>query len=207
MTRIKICGLTDAEAVRAVNRHKPEYAGFVFAQSRRRVTAETARELIRLLDPAITPVGVFVDEAAAHVAAVAAACGLRAVQLHGSEDGDYVRALKKRLPSGTQVIKAVRVRDATSLIDAAALPCDLFLLDTWRPGGGGGTGETFDWELARGFAAPFLLAGGLDAQNVTEAVARLAPYGVDVSSGIETNGRKDAAKIAEFIETVRGKRA
>lgn len=205
MTEIKICGLTDADSVRAVNRFRPEYAGFVFAKSRRRVTVEAARALIRLLDPVVVPVGVFVNEEAAAVASIAAACGLRAVQLHGNEDGGYVRALKRLLP-GTLVIKAVRVRDQASLKAADTHGCDLFLLDAWRPGGGGGTGETFDWELARGFEAPFLLAGGLDAKNVSEAVGRCAPLGVDVSSGVETDGRKDAAKIAEFIEIVRGKR-
>ncbi|MFZ5975673.1 MAG: phosphoribosylanthranilate isomerase [Bacillota bacterium] len=203
MTNIKICGLMEMKDVLAVNRHKPEYAGFVFAKSRRQVRVEAAKIMVNSLDSAVMPVGVFVDADTEAVAAAAAACRLGAVQLHGGEGQAYIDRLRKLLPAGTLVFKAVRVKDAASLTQADKLDCDLFVLDAWSEGLRGGSGETFEWELVKGFQKPFLLAGGLDCSNVQSAIERCKPYGVDVSSGVETGRRKDAGKIAAFIETVR----
>ncbi len=203
MTKIKICGLMRMEDVLTVNRHKPEYAGFVFARSRREVTVQAAKQMARRLDPAVLPLGVFVDAEVWAVAGIAVACGLHAVQLHGNEDNAYMEELGRLLPNKTQIIKAVRVKDAGSLKRAEELSCDLFLLDAWDEDQNGGTGQTFNWELVMGFPKPFLLAGGLDCENVRMAIDTCAPVGVDVSSGVETDGNKAAEKIAAFIDTVR----
>ena len=203
MTLVKICGLTRPEDIAAVNRHRPDYAGFVFAASRRRVSPDRAKALIERLDRAILPVGVFVDEPAEAVAAIARHCDLRAVQLHGGETNETIAALRLLLPPAVAVIKAVPVRDGASLAAAEQYDCDL-LLDAWAEGAAGGGGRTFDWALLQGFPKPYLLAGGLDEDNVAEAVRQLQPLGVDVSSGVETNGAKDAEKIGRFIRSARG---
>jgi phosphoribosylanthranilate isomerase len=203
MTRVKICGLRRMADVTAVNRCKPEYAGFVFAPSRRRVTPEEAARMTAALDPAVLPVGVFAGAGPEEVARVAALCGLGAVQLHGGEDAAYIARLKAMLPEGMLLFKAVRVQAPSDLERAAGLDCDLFVLDAWHSGRMGGTGETFDWSLAEGFARPFLLAGGLHAENIPRAVKACKPLGIDVSTGAETDGFKDEAKIAAIIEAAR----
>ncbi len=204
MTLVKICGLMRPEDVEAVNRFRPDYAGFVFAKSRRQVAPEHARRLIARLDPVIVPVGVFVDESVETVAAIAGLCRLGAVQLHGSEDNSYISSLRKLLPPDVIVIQAVRVRDAASLVVTEQSFCDLLLLDACAEGVAGGAGQTFDWRLLEGFSKPYLLAGGLRGGNVAEAVRKLKPLGVDVSSGVETDGNKDYDKIGRFIELARG---
>lgn len=203
MAKVKICGLTRMEDIEAVNRYRPDYAGFVFAPSKRRLTMEQARLLAGSLDASILPVGVFADERKEFIAAIAEYCWLKAVQLHGSEDDAYISRLNAMLPPGTLVIKAVRVKDASSIKEAEGLHCGLLLLDAWHETQLGGAGEAFDWRLIAGFARPYLLAGGLHAGNVEEAIRRLSPFGVDVSSGVETDGLKDERKIAEFIDLVR----
>lgn len=204
MTRVKICGLMRPEDVEAVNHFCPDYAGFVFARSRRQVSLEQACQLIARLNPAIVPVGVFVDEQAETVARIASQCGLKAVQLHGSEDNIYTATLRTLLPLDVAVMKAVRVRDAASLEIARQSSCDLLLLDAWVDGVAGGAGQAFDWRLLEEFPRPYLLAGGLHGGNVAEAIGMLQPLGVDVSSGVETDGNKDFDKIGRFIELARG---
>jgi phosphoribosylanthranilate isomerase len=206
MALVKICGLTRQGDIAAVNESRPDFAGFVFAGNRRRVTVQQAKAMIQSLDAAILPVGVFLDENLETVASVAAECRLRAVQLHGREDNRYIGRLKALLPPGSTVIKALRVRDAGSLSGAEQIECDLLLLDAYDESQAGGTGKAFDWRLLQGFTTPYLLAGGLHAGNVREAIRMANPYGVDVSSGVETNGVKDAGMIAEFISLTRGQR-
>jgi phosphoribosylanthranilate isomerase len=173
--------------------------GFVFAPSRRRVTVEQARAIAAQLPPFVTKVGVFVDEDPDRVRDIANAVRLDAVQLHGGETPEYAAALE--LP----VIKAVRVRDAASLDGMRTYRVAAFLLDSFEPDVAGGTGKPFDWALGAGLAAPapVVLAGGLTAENVREAIDIVRPFGVDVSSGVETGGRKDPGKIREFIARVR----
>ena len=198
MTKIKFCGMMRPEDILAANALHPAYIGFVFAaKSRRAVTPEQAAALKRQLTPGIRAVGVFVDAPPAEVAALLAAGTVEIAQLHGREDEGYLRAL--RTLTDRPIIKAFRVQNAADLAKAAASSADGLLLDS----GTGGTGTAFDWSLLRGFARPYFLAGGLNPQNVGTAIQALHPCAVDVSSGIETAGRKDAEKMAAFAAAVR----
>lgn len=198
MTKIKFCGMMRPEDILAANALRPAYIGFVFAaKSRRAVTPEQAAALKRQLAPEIRAVGVFVDAPPAEVAALLAAGTIEIAQLHGQEDEGYLRAL--RMLTDRPIIKAFRVQNAADLAKAAASSADGLLLDS----GAGGTGTVFDWSLLRGFARPYFLAGGLNPQNVGTAIQALHPCAVDVSSGIETAGRKDAEKMAAFTAAVR----
>lgn len=204
--RVKICGLRRPEDVEAVNRALPEYAGFVFAPGRRRVSAEEAARLRRDLDPRVAAVGVFVDEDPAVIAGLLGARIIAVAQLHGREDAGYIRLLRERC--GCPIIKAVRVGEAPPALDGLPAPPtgpDYPLFDA-APAGGppGGSGRTFDWSLLHGCRGrPFFLAGGLTSANVAEAIRRLSPFAVDASSGVETDGQKDAGKIREFVGAVR----
>lgn len=201
--RIKCCGLMRPEDVDAANRARPDYAGFIvdFPKSHRNVTPTQARQLAARLDADIRPVAVFVDRPAQDVAAAAAEIGAWAVQLHGSEDEAYVAKL--RTLTGCRIWQAFTVRGEDDLARAAQSSADLLLLDA-----GTGSGRTFDWELAARFAQtqgrPFLLAGGLTPRNIPLAIQRVHPFGVDISSGIETDKRKDPAKIAAAVAAAHG---
>ncbi|MDT8419232.1 MAG: phosphoribosylanthranilate isomerase [Desulfuromonadales bacterium] len=200
MTRIKICGITSSEDALQAAACGADALGFVFFdRSPRCVTPGQAREIIAGLPPLLTTVGLFVNATPQTIRDTAAYCGLDRVQLHGDETpADCL------LPP-LRVIKALRVRDEQSLARADEYPGDL-LLDAWSDQAYGGTGHAFDWQLACALAArrPIILAGGLNPENVAAAVARVKPYGVDVSSGVELSpGRKDHAKVAEFIRRVR----
>ena len=197
MTRIKLCGLTRPEDIRAVNALRPDFIGFVFAQkSRRFMTPERAAALKNLLDPDIRAVGVFVDESPEKVAKLLRDGVIDLAQLHGHEDEAYLTRL--RALTDRPLIQAFRIRGRSDVERAASSTADHLLLDA-----GTGTGTTFDWDLLRGFPRPYLLAGGLHPGNVETAVRRVRPWGVDVSSGIETDGHKDAEKMADFIRNVR----
>ncbi len=228
IVRIKICGLTRLQDIEAVNGLLPTHAGFVFAESRRRLEPAVAEGLIGLLDPSIIPTGVFVDDPPELVAEIVRSCGLGVVQLHGVETVDDISRLRALLPEGVEIWKALRIRNSASLKPMAELPADRFLLDAWHPEQVGGTGEAFDWRLlnpsdiSAGDAvkipggmpdgmhpashsdnAGFLLAGGLTPENAAEAIRLVRPWGVDVSSGVETEGVKDPMKMAAFIKAVR----
>jgi len=195
MVRVKICGITCEEDAMAAVDAGADALGFVFAKSPRRVTPEQAREIIRRLPPLVTTVGVFVDEDAEHMVEIRKYCGLNALQLHGGEPESFVESLK-----GT-IIKAARVQPSSAIAEDA-YPTATLLLDTYNPASAGGTGETFDWNLAVRVAARrrIILAGGLTPDNVARAVATVKPYAVDVSSGVEKQpGRKDHAKVEHFI--------
>ncbi len=197
MTKIKLCGLTRVCDIEAANELKPEYIGFVFApDSRRYVTPHKAQQLRQMLDPGIRAVGVFVRENAATVAALLNSGMIDIAQLHGDEDEAYIRQL--RTLTDKPLIRAFRIRTANDLEEAARYSADHILLDS-----GQGTGTAFDWQLLRNFSRPCFLAGGLTPDNVGSAVRLLHPYGVDVSSGIETNGLKDKDRMAAFTAVVR----
>ena len=198
MTRIKLCGLTRPEDIAAANALQPEYIGFVFApRSRRYVSREMAAELKARLSPGIQAVGVFVNEAPETVAGLLNAGIIDIAQLHGQEGAAYIARLRSL--THTPIWQAFRIESTEDISRANASPADLVLLDH----GAGGTGERFDWALLHGMARPFVLAGGLTPQNAAEAIAKARPYAVDASSGCETNGVKDPAKMLAFVNAVR----
>lgn len=210
MTKVKICGLTRERDIEIVNRHLPDYAGFVFSESRRRIAAGKAAELCAGFDRRIKKAGVFVNEKLSDVLEIAAMCRLDVIQVHGDESPEFISCLKKKLP-GVEVWKAVRVRDANSItkirdyfMEQEYFP-DAIVLDAYSNKGYGGTGKTFDWKIAKEAAVNcrIILAGGLAPENVKEAVEIVCPYAVDVSSGVETEGYKDEIKIRDFINAVR----
>lgn len=191
--KIKLCGLSRAEDIAAANRLLPDYIGFVFAKkSRRYVSPERAAELKALLDPRITAVGVFVNETPENIAKLLESGIIDAAQLHGDEDEEYIKTLRRL--TGKTLIQAFRVTDAGDVGAVMSSSADLVLLDS-----GAGTGSVFDWELIRTVKRRYFLAGGLDSRNVGEAIETLHPWAVDVSSGIETGGIKDEKKMADFI--------
>ncbi|MCL1950172.1 MAG: phosphoribosylanthranilate isomerase [Turicibacter sp.] len=189
MTKIKICGLFREADIEMVNMLQPEYIGFVFAKSPRRVTAETARCLKRLLSPNIQTVGVFVNEDAHQVADLVHEGVIDMVQLHGDEDDGYLQELKSLV--SVPIIKKVAP-------DADCEGTDYLLFDGASPG----SGETFDWELIPPSQKEYFLAGGLNSGNVLAALSK-KPYAVDVSSGVEVDGMKDFGEMKKFMERVR----
>lgn len=200
-TRIKICGLTRAQDVRAAVAHGADAIGFVFyASSPRAVSIAQAAELVALLPPFVASVGLFVNATADEVNCVLERVPLQLLQFHGDEvEADCARF-------GRPWIKAARMRAGVDLVEFASLHPDAsgILVDAFVEGYGGG-GKTFDWSLIpQGFGRPLVLSGGLDADNVVDAVRRIRPWAVDVSSGVESDkGIKDTAKIAAFIAGVR----
>lgn len=212
MVKVKICGLKTLTDVEIANRYLPEYIGFVFANTRRFVTDEQAFAMRQALDGRIKAVGVFVDEPMEHVIEFCEKGIIDAAQLHGDETDDYIRTLKQK--TGTTAIKAVRVRDVRQVIGCMSEEADFMLFDTYKKGEPGGTGERFELgilheSLARLKAEgkrikPYFIAGGLDCGNVAEIIAKVGGcIAVDVSTGVETDGAKDAEKIRRFIEIVR----
>lgn len=199
MTKLKLCGLVRICDIEAVNRLNPEYIGFVFAKkSRRYVDPAQARELRARLDKGISPVGVFVNESPEAIADLVRSGIIDVVQLHGSEDEDFLRKLRELV--SCPIIKAFSVKTPQDVRIACESSADLILLDS----GGGGTGTVFDWNLLEPIRRPWFLAGGLSPENAADAIRRLAPYGVDVSSGIETDGVKDIQKMNDFVRAVCG---
>lgn len=199
MTRIKICGLFRDCDVDFVNEAGPDYCGFIinFPRSHRNVSPDRARALRARLDRAVTPVGVFVDQPVEAVAALLNGGTVSVAQLHGHEDGGYIAALRALAP-GFPVWRAFRVRTREDAAQAAASPADLVLLD-----GGQGGGQVFDWSLTAAVRRPFLLAGGLSPDNIAQAVKSARPWGVDLSSGVETDRKKDREKILAAVAAAR----
>ena len=201
MTVIKLCGLKRNIDIEWANELKPDYIGFVFAKkSKRYVDRETARLLRAELDPSIKAVGVFVNEDLNEVAGLLNDGIIDVAQLHGSEDETYIEALR-RLTDKT-IFKAFRIDTKEDVKRANESSADLVLVDS----GNGGTGTVFDWDLLKEMKRRFLLAGGLNTENIAEAIDTVKPYGVDVSSGIETDGVKDKEKMKDFVLKVRKER-
>lgn len=198
MTKIKLCGLTRPCDIEIANQLKPEYVGFVFAKnSRRYVTSDRAFELKKMLLPEIKTVGIFVREAPETVSGLLNEGILDMAQLHGGEDEAYIHCLRSL--TDKPLMKAFRVDSAKDIAAAERCSADYVLLDS----GDGGTGTAFDWTLLQKMKRPYFLAGGLTCENVGRAVKELRPYAVDVSSGIETDGYKDAGKMVKFVDAVR----
>jgi phosphoribosylanthranilate isomerase len=202
MTKIKICGLSRMQDIEIVNEVLPDDIGFVFAESRRRVSHRQAQEMKSALDKRILAVGVFVNAAPDEIIQLCRTNCIDIIQLHGDEDLAYITALKKRVPN--PIIKAVRVQSASQILAAQALPCDYLLLDTYQKDAYGGSGKSFDRSLIPKLEKPFFLAGGLNSGNIKTAITDCHPYCLDVSSGAEKDGVKDREKIKEIIRIVRG---
>lgn len=199
MTKIKICGLRSEEDISYANELHPDYVGFVFLKGRARyISPSQASYFRKLLNPHIPAVGVFVNEPVENVISLLKSGTIQMAQLHGSEGTDYFDHLRSCCPH--PVIKAFIIKTADDIKKALMYPSDYLLLDN-----GLGTGETFDWSLIQNIRRPFFLAGGLSPENVSDAIEAVHPYAVDVSSGVETEGKKDYEKLKTFIHTVRGK--
>lgn len=197
MVRIKFCGITNIKDALETAGLGVNALGFVFAKSPRQVSPEKAKEIIEKLPPWISAVGVFVNEKPEAVSEIAEHCKLDYIQLHGEESPEYCRNL------GLKVIKTIK-NDIEKISDYNVSG---FLLDTYDPEMAGGTGKTFNWDLAldaKKYGCPIILAGGLTPENIGEAVEKVKPYGVDVSSGIElAPGKKDYEKMKRFVEEVK----
>ena len=224
--KVKMCGISKVETISAIVDAKPDYMGLVFAPSKRQVTVDQAKTLVEelykqnvvgnnseaeqtepvtTLDTAsfetIKTVGVFVNETIENLLKIAVEVKLDVIQLHGDEDESFIQILKEQ--SNVEVWKAVQVRSATDTekwIDSSA---DMLLFDAYHKDERGGTGEVFDWSSLDEFERPFMLAGGIDSTNVARATRTVRPYGLDISSGIETNGVKDNEKMKAFTNIVR----
>ena len=201
--KVKICGITSAPDGLAAAEAGADALGFVFFEkSPRHIALEAASTIARALPPHIVKVGLFVNAAEEEVVRAIAACGLNLLQFHGDEPPDYCTQF------GLMSMKAFRVKDAASLQALPNYPTDAWLLDTYSPEQYGGTGETFNWELAaeaQRWGRPIFLAGGLTPENVAAAVRQGRPYAVNVSSGVEAApGKKDIAKVRAFIQAAKG---
>jgi phosphoribosylanthranilate isomerase len=197
VVKVKICGITNLADAQAAIKFGADALGFVFAESPRAVTPESAKKIISALGPFVTTVGVFVNEKPQKVTAVAKLCGLSAVQLHGDETPSYTKKLRC-----CKVIKAFRVGAGFDLKKALIFPADAYLFDSKVSGQHGGSGKSFDWQLLKGVCSrkPVILSGGIHSGNVRKAVQVTAPYAVDASSGVESRpGKKDHKLLKEFI--------
>jgi phosphoribosylanthranilate isomerase len=200
MTQIKICGLSRPIDIDHVNALMPDYVGFVFAKSKREVSLSQAESLIAKLDKEIKTVGVFVNETVEKVQQVAGRLGLNVLQLHGEEDVEYIKKL-----SDYEIWKSISIKNAKDLKLLDSFQEETILLDSKVPGEQGGTGIAFDWDIIKDLSLrkKIILAGGLHPRNVAEAISKVKPFAVDVSSGVETDGFKDLNKMEEFIRKVR----
>ena len=204
MTRVKICGITNLSDALCAADLGAHALGFVFAPSPRQISADEAAAIIRRLPPFLATVALFVDEKPDHIRESMQITGCRYLQLHGSEPPELVAEL-----TGFPVIKAFRLRHSQDLEELARYPdAAAFLLDSYLEGVAGGTGQSFDWSLAvqaRRFSKPIILAGGLNPENVAQAIRAARPDAVDVSSGVEAApGKKDPEKMKRFLEAIRG---
>lgn len=199
--KIKLCGMMTLRDIEVVNGLNPDYIGFIFApKSRRYVTKTQAAAMKAILDPEIQAVGVFVNEKPEVIAGYVKEGIIDVVQLHGQENEEDIQKL--RTLTERPIIQAFRIQTEADIEKAVRSSADLILLDA----GTGGTGTSFDWNLIQNIKRPWLLAGGLYPENVAEAIRQLKPYGVDVSSGIETDGKKDSRKMERFVKNIEEER-
>ena len=215
--KVKMCGISKVETIPAVVEAKPDYMGLIFAPSKRQVTVDQAKILVEELhrgyakkygsdtehdkNDTIKTVGVFVNETVDNLVTIANEANLDAVQLHGDEDETFIQSLKER--TNVEVWKAVQIRSAADVEEWIDSSADMLLFDAYHKHERGGTGEVFDWSSLDAFERPFMLAGGIDSTNVARAIRTVRPYGIDISSGIETNGLKDDEKMKAFTNIVR----
>lgn len=199
MVKIKICGLKRLEDVEIVNRYNPDFIGFVFADSKRKVSHDLARKLKDYLNSNIISVGVFVDASKDEILSLFNEGIIEIAQLHGNENEEYIIDIKERTNNELKIINAIEMSQDTDLLVYDNSLADYLLLDS-----GKGSGKTFDWQLIRNnLKKDFFLAGGLNSENVVEAIDEFDPYAIDLSSSLETDGFKDELKIKEIIEVIK----
>ncbi|MGF9873995.1 phosphoribosylanthranilate isomerase [Bacillus tropicus] len=195
--KVKICGITDMETAKRACEYGADALGFVFAESKRKITPKRAEEIIQELPANVLKIGVFVNESVEMIQKIVDECGLTHVQLHGDEDNYQIRRLN--IPS----IKSLGVTSESDMKNAQGYETDYILFDSPKEKFYGGNGKTFSWELLghmpKELRKKTILAGGLNALNIEEAIRTVRPYMVDVSSGVETEGKKDVEKIKQFI--------
>ena len=198
MVKIKICGLRRLEDIEIVNKYKPDYIGFVFADSKRKVTYDLADKMKKKLDSSIESVGVFVDADIEEILKLYDDGIIDIVQLHGSESEEYIKNLKQKSNYQLKIINAIEMSGEKDLLEYDDSLADYLLLDS-----GKGSGKTFDWRLIRkDLKKEFFLAGGLNSQNISRAIHEFDPYAVDLSSSVETNGYKDELIIKKVMEAI-----
>ena len=204
MVKVKICGITNLGDARVAADAGADAIGLVFAESPRRVSDERAKEIAAALPQDVLKVGVFVDAGPEEVLRIAREVGLDYAQLHGDEPPEAVAEIRG---GGVGVMKALRVRNAEALAVIEQYGADLFLLDTWSAKARGGTGVRFDWELAKSLIGRdnIVVSGGLDPENVREAIEYFEPYGVDASSSLEERpGKKSGERVRRFVGAAKG---
>ena len=202
--KIKMCGLRRPDDIIYANECLPDYIGFVFAESRRKVSGREAKKLGEQLDPSIKKVGVFVNEPLRSLISISEEAGLDIIQLHGDEGEEYIKEVKHE--TGKELWKAVRVRMVKDIQEAQRLPADKLLLDSFSEESYGGTGKVMDFAVLdqADIRKPYFIAGGLTVENLPEILKKAEPYGIDISSGIETEGVKYREKMLKVIQCVRG---
>lgn len=199
MVKIKICGLRRLEDIEMVNKYGPDYIGFVFADSKRQVSHDVAAQLKDNLSLDIISVGVFVNSKADEILKLYEEGIIEIAQLHGSESEDYINTLKENTNDELKIIKAIEMSEDKDLSKYDESAADYLLLDS-----GKGSGKTFDWRLIRkDLKKEFFLAGGINSENVKQAIEEFDPYAIDLSSSLETDGYKDENKIKEIMEVIR----
>ena len=204
MVKVKVCGIKELEDARVAAAAGADAIGLVFAESPRRVSVERAREISAALPKGVMRVGVFVDEDPREVLRIAREVGLDYAQLHGDEGPEEVAEIRD---GGLGVIKALRVRNAEALAAVERYEADLILLDAWSAEARGGTGARFDWRMAKSVRGRdnILVSGGLDPENVREAIEYFEPYGVDASSSLEDRpGKKNGERVRRFVDAAKG---
>lgn len=195
MVKVKICGIRRAEDIEIINRYPPDYIGFVFAESKRKIDFDTANTLKKLLKADIPVVGVFVNGNIEDILELYRNDIIDIAQLHGDENEDYINQLKEEAPE-LKLIKAIEINKKENLNDYENINVEYLLLDS-----GKGSGKTFNWDLInKNISKDFFLAGGLNSANFNQAIEKFQPYGIDISSGVETNGYKDEEKIKKIME-------
>lgn len=202
MIKIKICGITNGRDALWAEKLGVDALGFIFAESPRRVYPRAVEKIISLLPPFISRVGVFVNEDKEKVREIAQICSLTSLQFHGEESPSYCQEFKE-----WKVIKSFRVKDEEILKEIPQYKVDAYLLDTYSVNKHGGTGRTFNWEIAqkvKKLGVPIILSGGLNLENITQGITKVKPYAVDVSSGVEKEpGKKDHQKLKDFVKKIR----
>lgn len=199
--KVKFCGMKTREDIAIINRYTPDYVGFIFAESKRQVSMQTASDLAKILDEKIKKVGVFVNASLAQIEEIAQKVSLDIIQLHGDEDNEFIKALKNKLD--LPIWQAIKVKDIVDIERAKQSIADMILFDAYVKDSAGGTGKSFNWDLLKDFTGEFILAGGINKQNIIRAIRTTKPYIVDISSGIEKDNHKDENEVKTISELLR----